>query len=88
MIDEHPVGHILDTRNKETCPNFVNFSRKSSTELIGLLKAALENQLQALYAAEGKGSNPKLEKKIRSEMKWVISVDATKSDKEASKYAF
>ena len=88
MADEHPVGHVLDTRNKDTCPNFVNFSRKPSSELIRLLKIALENQMQALHAAEGKGNNPKLEKKIRSEMKWVVSVDPTKSDKEASKYAF
>jgi len=88
MADENPVGHLIDTRNKETCPNFVNFSRKSSRDLIQLLKSELENQLMELYKAEGKGNNLKLEKKIRNELKWAISVNAEKADKEASKYAF
>lgn len=77
------VGRILDFRNKNTCPNFNNFARKSSKELKAYLLKAIENQREILIDVDGPGSET--EKDLKDLEKWVRKLNAEKADKEAAK---
>lgn len=77
------VGRILDTRDKEKCPNFQNLAKKSSSELQELLLKALEAQKEALISAEGKGTST--EKELNSLISWAKKVKPDAADKEAIK---
>ena len=77
------VGKIMDVRNKANCPNFVNFAKKSSEELQGLLLKALDEQKRQLERAEGKGTPT--EKEIIDTIKWAQKIKPSTADKEAEK---
>lgn len=77
------VGRIKDTRDKSQCPNFINFSKKTSSELKDLVLKALKAQKEALIAAEGSGTDT--EKEINSKLKWAEKLNPDKADKEAVK---
>ena len=77
------VGEILDFRNKATCPNFINFLRKSSNELKDLLLKAIDGQLNELRSVEGEGTI--VEKDLKTLKKWAEKVNGDKADKEAVK---
>jgi hypothetical protein len=79
------VGHILDMRDKESCPSFSNYAKKSSRELKELLLKALEEQKRQLIEAEGSGTQT--EKEINDEIRWVNKKigKPDDADKEASK---
>ncbi|CAM9581475.1 unnamed protein product [Ectocarpus sp. 12 AP-2014] len=80
-VEGDDIGKLLDVRNKETCPCFTNFAKKSSEELKGLLETALTTQKEALIAHWGK--NVAEEANIDRELKWLKSVDPAKADKAA-----
>lgn len=77
------VGKIYDHRNKETCPNFINFARKTSEELQELLLKAIERQREVLIEHEGEGTDT--EKGLRELKKWTNKLNCRKVDKEAVK---
>mmetsp|Transcript_17766 Transcript_17766/g.25086 ORF Transcript_17766/g.25086 Transcript_17766/m.25086 type:complete len:289 (-) Transcript_17766:109-975(-) len=77
------VGKILDYRDMTTCPNFYNFSRKSSSELLDLLLTATKNQKEILVRNEG-NSSP-LVKDLDKLEKWAKKLNAKKADKEAER---
>ena len=66
------IGHVLDRRNHDECPNFTNLSRKPTEELKKLCVKALEEQKRQLQ--EHEGGNRKIEKRLDKEMKWVSKV--------------
>jgi hypothetical protein len=77
------VGHILDLRDKATCPSFQNFARKSSLELRELLLKAMEEQKKQLVALDGTGTPT--EKELNNMIKWATKLNADKADREAVK---
>uniref|UniRef100_A0A7S2KSL8 Uncharacterized protein n=1 Tax=Leptocylindrus danicus TaxID=163516 RepID=A0A7S2KSL8_9STRA len=77
------VGKIYDHRNKNTCPNFLNFARKSSEELQELLLKAIEKQRQVLIEHEGQGTDT--EKGLKDLEKWTKKLNCKKADKDAVK---
>ena len=77
------VGHIRDMRDRSKCPNFVNFAKKTSSELQDMLLVALKAQKQALIQAEGSGTST--EKEINEMIKWTEKVKPEAADKEAVK---
>jgi len=77
------VGKILDLREKKTCPNFDNFSRKGSEELRDILLKAIQNQRKALISIEGEGTDTETELNVLE--KWAKKINITKADKEANK---
>lgn len=80
------IGHVLDRRNMEDCPNFSNLSKKPAAELKALVVKALEEQRRQLK--EHEGSNRKVEKRIEKELKWVQRLDPAQADKEARRSGF
>eukprot|EP01041_Mallomonas_annulata_P009471 gene9471-19666_t len=80
------LGHILDLRDHSKCPCLRNFAKKSTEELKNLCVQAIKAQLAQLIEAEG--SNPKLERRLKDELKQVESINAAKADKDAKKYVF
>lgn len=77
------VGHIMDTRDKEQCPSFQNYAKKSSKELKEMLLTALEEQLRQLIEHEGAGTPT--EKDIKEDIKTVKRIKVDEADKEAVK---
>lgn len=77
------VGKIMDFRDKETCPNFVNYAKKSSEELRDLLEVAIERQKEVLIEAEGQGTQT--EKELIALAKWAKKLNTSKADREATK---
>ena len=77
------MGHILDVRDKDTCPNFQNFMKKDAKELIELLSEAILKQKEVLVEMEGGGSGT--EKELMSLYKWVLRLRPEKVDKDAGK---
>lgn len=77
------VGKILDMRNKDTCPNFINMAKKSSAELQELLLKAIAEQRRQLIEADGEGTET--EKDLRMLEKWAKKVNPKTADKEAIK---
>ena len=77
------VGKIMDLRDKNKCPSFANFAKKTSKELKELLLKALEEQKRRLIEAEGEGTAT--EKEIKDELKRVKKVSVDAADKEAIK---
>lgn len=80
------LGHILDLRDRSTCPCLINLSKKGSAELKALARQAILEQVRQLREAEGADS--RLEAKLRAELKLVDAVDVAKADKEGAKYRF
>jgi len=79
----HEVGHISDVRDKDTCPNFKNFSMKSAKELIDLLIDAIMKQKEILIKLEG--NNTQTEKDLVALNKWALRLKPEKVDKDANK---
>ena len=77
------VGAIQDIRDKEKCPNFNNFAKKSSEELQQLLIKACQEQLRQLIEAEGNGTAT--EKELKDIIKWATKIKPPTADKEAAK---
>lgn len=77
------VGKIIDYRNHETCPNFQNYAKKSSAELVELLLKAIVKQREVLIQNEGKGTD--VEKDLNTLEKWAKKLNAKTADKEAEK---
>ena len=77
------IGKILDFRNKKTCPNFINMSKKGSAELKDLLIKAIKEQRRVLVEAEGTGTET--EQDLVKLQKWAEKVNPSASDKEADK---
>lgn len=79
----HEVGHISDVRDKDTCPNFKNFSMKSAKELIDLLIDAIMKQKEILIKLEG--NDTQTEKDLVALNKWALRLKPEKVDKDANK---
>jgi len=77
------VGKILDMRNKDTCPNFINMAKKDSAELQELLLKAIAEQRRQLIEADGEGTQT--EKDLGMLEKWAKKVNPKTADKEAIK---
>jgi hypothetical protein len=77
------VGKIMDVRDREKCPSFNNFAKKSAEELQKLLLTALEEQKKQLIAAEGTGTPT--EKELNDMIKWTKKVKTNTAEKEATK---
>ena len=77
------VGKIRDMRDMEECPNFKNFSKKTSAELQTLLINAIEKQKEELIKVDGKGSPT--EDELNTMLKWANKVNPSQADKEAAK---
>jgi hypothetical protein len=77
------MGQLHDNRNAKTCPNLKNLMTKTSEELGGLLKAALEMQKQKLIEHEGPSSP--YEASINTELLWLSRVNTAKADKEVAR---
>mmetsp|Transcript_18724 Transcript_18724/g.18033 ORF Transcript_18724/g.18033 Transcript_18724/m.18033 type:complete len:288 (-) Transcript_18724:71-934(-) len=73
------VGKIKDYRDKSACPNFNNFSRKTSEILQELLLTAIKNQREALIQAEGSGTTT--ERELKDLEKWATKLNVKKSRK-------
>lgn len=77
------VGKILDMRNKDTCPNFINMAKKDCAELQELLLKAIAEQRRQLIEADGEGTQT--EKDLGMLEKWAKKVNPKTADKEAKK---
>lgn len=77
------VGKIIDKRNKDTCPCFINMAKKPSEELKALLLKAIEEQRRILIEKEGIGTQT--EKDLMTLEKWTNKVNTSSADKEAKK---
>jgi hypothetical protein len=77
------VGHILDTRDMDCAPNFINMSKMSSEKLQELLIKALEAQKMQLIAVEGQGSGT--EKELDDLIKWAKRIKPASADAAAKK---
>ncbi len=80
------LGNIKDLRESSNRPNLCNLSRKTSEELQKLCVTAYEEQIKQLLESEG--SDTKLERELRSELRWAKSVKVDKADKKAASYTF
>eukprot|EP01035_Chromulina_nebulosa_P018073 gene18073-23721_t len=78
------LGHILDLRNKQTCPCLSNLIKKSSLELKELCIRAIENQMKALKEAEGEDCV--LIYTLKAELADIKQINPEKADKEAEKF--
>jgi hypothetical protein len=77
------VGKIMDVRDKDKCPSFKNFAKKSSEELQQLLLDALQNQKKELVKVDGPGTPT--EQELDSLIKWATKLKASTAEKEAAK---
>lgn len=77
------VGKIIDYRNKDTCPNFVNFAKKPAVELQDFVLRAIRKQREDLIESEGSGTA--CERDLNILEKWVKQLNPSKADKEAEK---
>jgi len=77
------VGKIIDYRDHDTCPNFANYAKKGSEELVELLLKAIGRQREELIANEGEGTN--VEKDLAKLEKWANKINPKTADKEADK---
>lgn len=78
----HRVGKIIDYRDMSTCPNFINFTRKSSAELRELLLRAIQKQRIMMNLVEGEGSIWLNE--LNNIEKWANKLNDERVDREAS----
>lgn len=77
------VGHILDVRDKDTCPNFKNYAQKPARELIEMLIKAILKQKDILIELEG--SDTQTEKDLVDLYKWALKLKPEKVDSDAMK---
>jgi hypothetical protein len=77
------VGKIMDVRDKDKCPSFKNFAKKSSEELQQLLLDALQNQKKELIKVDGTGTPT--EQELDNLIKWATKLKPSTAEKEAAK---
>jgi len=63
------LGHILDLRNKETCPSFSNMRKLDSAKIKELCVTAYKAQMEQLIDSEG--NNAQLIRTLKSELREV-----------------
>lgn len=69
LIKVDSLGHILDLRNKETCPSYRNMIKLHTNKLKELCMKAYEKQIEILLEQEG--SQLKLIRTLKSELREV-----------------
>ena len=77
------VGQILDVRDKDHCPSFINLAKKPSDELQRLLLKALDEQKKQLIQTDGAGTPT--EKELNDLIRWAKKLKPATADKEAAK---
>ena len=63
------LGHILDLRNKDTCPSFSNMRKMDSAKIKELCVLAYTKQMEQLIDVEG--STVQLLRTLKSELREV-----------------
>ena len=77
------IGHILDKRDKSTCPNFKNLAKKGVGELVTILKKCCAEQVAQMGDDEVEFGE--LKKAVEKTAKWADKLNAPKVEKEAEK---
>mmetsp|Transcript_9940 Transcript_9940/g.16650 ORF Transcript_9940/g.16650 Transcript_9940/m.16650 type:complete len:213 (+) Transcript_9940:58-696(+) len=80
------LGHILDLRDKETCPCLSNVCKWPSEQIKAMCIKAYDEQMKQLQAAEG--DECKLMRELKKELQEIRAVDPSSADRKASRYSF
>eukprot|EP00746_Dinoflagellata_sp_MGD_P002191 gnl/MRDRNA2_/MRDRNA2_104233_c0_seq1.p1 gnl/MRDRNA2_/MRDRNA2_104233_c0~~gnl/MRDRNA2_/MRDRNA2_104233_c0_seq1.p1 ORF type:complete len:900 (-),score=216.65 gnl/MRDRNA2_/MRDRNA2_104233_c0_seq1:174-2873(-) len=75
------AGKLYDLRNKEGCPSYNNFMKKSQSELCSLLVKAYENQATALSSSRWADESLEAELRSRQAVVQAFSREASQSEK-------